>query len=186
MNAKYAPLTPPFPNRRFPMLSLQTKRPEKRLDNADAVIHGAPGCLCNVRFVLSHPSRKNKDAARVGHPTLVQIQAVKGLVSDRIISHLWFIPSQVPKSGPGAPGCLCNVRFVLSHPSRKNKDAARVGHPTLVRIHAVEDQVSDRIISHLWFIPSQVPKSGPPPHERRPVRGDPGPGAPNIGADSSG
>jgi 2-amino-4-hydroxy-6-hydroxymethyldihydropteridine diphosphokinase len=31
---------------------------------------------------------------------------------------------------------------------------------------------------------SQVPKSGPPPHGRRPVHGDPGPGAPGLESES--
>jgi ribonuclease R len=35
-----------------------------------------------------------------------------------------FVVSQVSKSRPGAPSGM------VSHPSRKNKDAARVGHPT--------------------------------------------------------
>jgi ribonuclease R len=35
-----------------------------------------------------------------------------------------FVVSQVSKSRPGAPS------GIVSHPSRKNKDAARVGHPT--------------------------------------------------------
>ena len=42
MNAKYAPLTPPFPNRRSPMLLLPRKARKKSLDKADTVIHGAP------------------------------------------------------------------------------------------------------------------------------------------------
>jgi hypothetical protein len=43
MNAKYAPLTPAFPNKRYPMLFLRQKAPKKSLDKADDVIHGAPG-----------------------------------------------------------------------------------------------------------------------------------------------
>jgi|GEM_PF-6445738 hypothetical protein len=38
-----------------------------------------------------------------------------------------FVLSQVPKSGPGAPG------IVLAHPG--DKDVARVGHPNSVAIH---------------------------------------------------
>jgi tRNA-dihydrouridine synthase B len=50
-----------------------------------------------------------------------------------------------------------------SHPSHKNKDVARVGHPA-----------------------SPVPKcEGSPPHGPGPVREDPGPGAPNSSVDES-
>src|ERR1039457_6788445 len=53
---------------------------------------------------------------------------------------------------------------MVSHPSGKNKSTAKVGHPR-------------------WrgIMRTQVPKcEGSPPHGRRPVRGDPGPGAPNL------
>src|ERR1039457_2671638 len=37
-----------------------------------------------------------------------------------------------------------------------------------------------RASSRAGFVVSQVPDSGSPPHGRRPVRGDPGPGAPGF------
>ena len=52
-------------------------------------------------FVLSHPSGKNKDAARVGHP------AVWGRMEK---DELGFAGSQVPNAGPGAPMALADVR----------------------------------------------------------------------------
>jgi hypothetical protein len=39
MNAKYAPLTPAFPNKRYPMLFLRPKGAKKSLDKADDVIY---------------------------------------------------------------------------------------------------------------------------------------------------
>jgi hypothetical protein len=56
----------------------------------------------------SHPSRKDKSAARVGHPVL----SIGGR------KHWWG----TNKKHPLVPA---------SHPSRKDKSAARVGHPVL-------------------------------------------------------
>jgi hypothetical protein len=47
-------------------------------------------------------------------------------VSDRTKKYIEFVPSQVAKSGLGAPG------IVLSHPGDKNKGVARMGHPNSV------------------------------------------------------
>jgi len=71
-------------------------------------------CTKNFRAMeLSHPSRKNKNAARMGHPILI------------------LIPQIEP--------CTKNFRAMeLSHPSRKNKNAARMGHPILILIPQIE------------------------------------------------
>jgi predicted flavoprotein YhiN len=56
---------------------------------AELVVDFAPG------IVQSHSSRKNKDAAKVGHPA----------------SRMGFVVSQVPKcEGPGVPGLLDALR----------------------------------------------------------------------------
>jgi hypothetical protein len=56
-------------------------------------------------------------------------------IPDRIKKYIEFIPSQVPKSGPGAPSIGTTSNGVEeSHPSRKNKYAARVGHPNSIPI----------------------------------------------------
>ena len=52
MNAKYAPLTPPFPNRRYPMLFLRPKTSKKHLTGTDTVIHGAQ--LLNVMMIFEN------------------------------------------------------------------------------------------------------------------------------------
>ena len=49
-----------------------------------------------------------------------------------------------------------------------------------------KSQVFDRIILCHEIVLSPVSKSGPPPHGRRPIRGDPEPGAPTVGITSSG
>ena len=47
-----------------------------------------------LRVVVTHPSRKNKGAARVGHPVLWVVES----------GWLGVVVSQIPKcEGPGAP-----------------------------------------------------------------------------------
>jgi hypothetical protein len=76
-------------------------------------------------FAVSHPSRKNKGAARVGHPG-AQLRgfppwSVFGNCADRNSVGLPPIPQENAE--------WMGHSFVVSHPSRKNKGAARVGHP---------------------------------------------------------
>ena len=66
-----------------------------------------------MRFVVSHLSRKDKDAARVG-PRRVSV------------SH----PSRRDKTRRG----WGTRRVSVSHPSRRDKNAARMGHPASLGI----------------------------------------------------
>jgi hypothetical protein len=69
--------------------------------------------------LVPHPSRKNKDAARV-YPTDKDLSA--GIPDGGTPDFPTLATKTKASRGWG-------TRF--SHPSRKNKDAARVGHPIL-------------------------------------------------------
>jgi hypothetical protein len=43
-------------------------RQRGRIFYDEGIVFESPRSSCHVGIVLSHPSRKNKDAARVGHP----------------------------------------------------------------------------------------------------------------------
>ena len=83
MNAKNAPLTPASPRRRLPTHFLRPRAIKNALTTPTLsytalhflLVHnqtvrdlGHFQSSCNAGIMLSHPSRKDKDAARVGHP----------------------------------------------------------------------------------------------------------------------
>jgi hypothetical protein len=117
--------------------SLCFPRSQKR-DPSTPLRKGSGALKIRLRFAVPHPSRKNKDAARVGHPgSCVPTHSTKnvewmGHPGSRS-SSLCFPrcqkrdPSTPLRTGSGAP--QIRLRFAVPHPSRKNKDAARVGHP---------------------------------------------------------
>jgi segregation and condensation protein A len=76
-------------------------------------------------IVLSHPSDKNEDAARVGHP-------VHGAIQNEQIepeATVEIAEAEAVALEAEAIDLVQKSDIVLSHPSGKNEDAARVGHP---------------------------------------------------------
>jgi hypothetical protein len=84
---------------------------------------GAPESPAGLGVVVSHPSDKNKS------PTLAtKTRTSRGWgTRSLVVVH----PSQVSEARPGAPESPAGLGVVVSHPSDKNKDVARVGHPVV-------------------------------------------------------
>jgi acyl-homoserine lactone acylase PvdQ len=83
-------------------------------------------------FVASHPSDKNKDVARMGHPA----QDDRGW-SEFVGSRPSDKNEDVARMGHPAQDDRGWSEFVASHPSDKNKDVARMGHPAFEVVPAV-------------------------------------------------
>ena len=85
-------------------------------------VHPATGCwdsdrmICALRWraVISHPRRKNKGAPRVGHPALVQNQAVR----DRVASHLHIWSAESALQGIKAPACQPGLFQLTATPGK--------------------------------------------------------------------
>ena len=112
---------------------------------------GAPHFCAEFGFEVSHPSGKNRDAARVGHPVVrargrsVSYPALakvergtpekdycRSLGSARDDgAEVGFVVSHISEARCGTSLDRVEDGAPIPHPGGKNRDAARVGHPVV-------------------------------------------------------